>query len=282
MTLEIPAPTPIHPTTSPDPPQPLFHLGYTLPADKTQLSSLRSTRFVLICGSARRALVLASNFTSRPPSNICLTDRYSLYHPCPEVLVASHGIGVASLDVLLHELHTLLQGVGARDWSLIRVGSCGGIGIEAGSVIVSEKVLNGGWEPQWRVWEGGESHVWPVVMDHGLRGELFKVGYERLGPGCVCGVTLCADTFYGGQGRGKGDAERWVAKCEQWGVVGVEMEGLALGAFAERVGVKAAMVLAVLVDRKTGEIPVGGEHVLKGYEDRAVAVVVRFVKAQLP
>jgi uridine phosphorylase len=62
-------------------------------------------------------------------------------------LAVSHGIGVSSLSVLLHEIIKLMYHAKCKDPTFIRIGTSGGIGIEGGSVeggtvIISEGAVD--------------------------------------------------------------------------------------------------------------------------------------------
>ena len=63
------------------------------------------------------------------------------------VLSVSHGMGVPSLSILMHEVIKLLWHAGVYDATFFRIGTCGGIGLDAGSVVVSTKVLDGRLQP---------------------------------------------------------------------------------------------------------------------------------------
>ena len=67
--------------------------------------------------------------------------RYVIYLVGP-VLVCSHGMGGPSISILLHEVAKLLRYAEA-DAIWIRIGTCGGIGYPAGTMIVSSQSLNG-------------------------------------------------------------------------------------------------------------------------------------------
>lgn len=67
--------------------------------------------------------------------------RYVLYLVGP-VLVCSHGMGGPSISILLHEIAKLLKYAKA-DACWIRMGTCGGIDVVPGTVIVTSQTLNG-------------------------------------------------------------------------------------------------------------------------------------------
>lgn len=266
----------------------LFHLGYPLPSDFLR-SSLCSVRYVLLCGSISRATAIASHFRGGPHTNLCRTDRYTLLQPHAEVLVAAHGIGAGSIDVLLHELHIAIRSATAGAYALIRIGSCGGVGVAAGTVVVTRQAVNGLFERGLRLAVLGKQRVFAAEMDEALGEELAAKGRALLGKRCVRGDTMSAETFYVAQARRDGafadfsGAERaaFLEECRSRGVVNVEMECVALAAFAKRVGVRAATVCAVLVNRMQEETPSETEEMLAMFQHRAVRVAVEYVREKV-
>lgn len=51
-------------------------------------------------------------------------------------------MGIPSLTILLHEMIKLMYHAKVRDPIFIRVGTCGGIGIEPGTVVVTEEAVD--------------------------------------------------------------------------------------------------------------------------------------------
>lgn len=59
------------------------------------------------------------------------------------VLSVSHGMGVPSLGILLHEIIKLMYHAKCKDPVFIRIGTCGGIGVDGGTVIISDDAIDG-------------------------------------------------------------------------------------------------------------------------------------------
>ena len=59
------------------------------------------------------------------------------------VLSVSHGMGVPSLSILLHELIKLMWHAGVEDPIFFRIGTCGGVGLTGGTVVVTEEAVDG-------------------------------------------------------------------------------------------------------------------------------------------
>ena len=59
------------------------------------------------------------------------------------VLSVSHGMGVPSLSILLHELIKLMWHAGVEDPIFFRIGTCGGVGLTGGTVVITEEAVDG-------------------------------------------------------------------------------------------------------------------------------------------
>lgn len=59
------------------------------------------------------------------------------------VLSISHGMGVPSLSILLHEIIKLMYHAKCKDPVFIRIGTCGGVGVDGGTVIISDDAVDG-------------------------------------------------------------------------------------------------------------------------------------------
>lgn len=67
------------------------------------------------------------------------------------VLCVNHGIGMPSASIMLHEVAKLLHYARARDVSFVRMGTSGGVGVPAGSIVVTTEALNGLLEPKYTI-----------------------------------------------------------------------------------------------------------------------------------
>lgn len=261
----------------------LFHLRLSSP------KNLADVKYVLLCGTRSRAHAIAAQFTVNP---IDLTDgdRYTLLCPHPAALVASHGIGVGSVDTLLHEVHKLLTSFEVTHYTLLRVGTCGGIGLSPGRLIVTRNAVNGLFEPAQRMCVLGHMRKFEGHLDATLREQLLSTAGRLFGNDvAVEGDTMCAETFYVAQCRADGafaegtDKERrdFLQTCLKRGVRNIEMESLPIAAFAKRARIPAAVVSVALVDRLVHNSPTEDEYVLRKHQDRAVRLVTHFVKEQI-
>jgi len=60
---------------------------------------------------------------------------------------SQHGMGIPSVSILLHEIIKLMYHARVKDPVFFRIGTCGGIGIEGGNVIITEEALNADLKP---------------------------------------------------------------------------------------------------------------------------------------
>ncbi|KAL1481906.1 hypothetical protein MTO96_015222 [Rhipicephalus appendiculatus] len=178
------------------------------------------------------------------------------------VLSVSHGMGSPSLSIVMHELLKLLHySHCTSDVVMLRLGTCGGIGVPPGSVVVSTAVMNGLLQEELEVFILGERVRRPCVLDGDLVRELVDVG-NRFLPAVhiVRGKTLSTDDFYEGQARLDGafctyteKAKRqFMEKLRSMGVRNIEMEASQFAAMCHFAGLKGGVVCVTLLDRLEG------------------------------
>lgn len=277
----------------------LYHLGLDSSMD---LSFLKDVRVVCMSGSVDRVLNFAQDVEkalggidvvkprSQPLEPIGKTERYALYKVGP-VLCASHGIGCPSILLLLHEVSKLLHYAGVRNADLvfIRIGTCGGIGSEPGTVIVSTSAVMGTLEPVYESIELGERRRYGTELDSELSRKLLEAGKDA-GIPVVFGQTMGANDFYDGQGRLDGALRTWyteedklkfLQKAYNQGVRNIEMEGPAFGAFCTRSGIRGALVCCALVNRLKGDQVTSTKEDLANFSISAQNVVMQYLKQEL-
>jgi len=214
------------------------------------------------------------------------TKRYSLFLVGSHTLVASHGMGCPSISILLHEVANLLRAgdVALSKTQWVRMGTCGGIGSEAGSLVLSTKAVDAALRPYQTITILGKEVRRPAPFDEGLRQELKDV-CESLELAVVEGCTYCADGFYEEQARCDGaicthtDKEKlaWLETCSEAGVRNIEMESLQFGSFTHSVGAKAAVLSVCFLDRLKGDTVSITKDQLKEYETMPCRVVIQHI-----
>ncbi|XP_070494165.1 uridine phosphorylase 1 isoform X1 [Chironomus tepperi] len=215
--------------------------------------------------------------------------RYSMYKVGP-VLSISHGMGVPSLGILLHEIIKLMYHAKCKDPVFIRIGTCGGIGIEGGTVIVSNEGVDGQLRSVHEMTILGKQVYRPAKLDQKLVREFMSLvdptqdAYET-----VCGKTMCTNDFYEGQGRLDGafcdfsekDKMDYLEKCRDFGVVNIEMESTIFSALTHHAGIKAAIVCVALLNRLNGDQVCAPKEVMLEWQKRPQILVSRFIKKRL-
>lgn len=143
----------------------LYHLGLT----KENSETFKEIKYVCIGGTNDRMTNFANRVGEKlceKVSNIGIHKRYVLYQVGP-VLVCSHGMGGPSISILLNEIAKLLKYAGAEAlW--IRLGTCGGIGVNPGTLCISSSSVNGALEPFHETIVLGKKVQRPAVFDEGI------------------------------------------------------------------------------------------------------------------
>ena len=126
--------------------------------------------------------------------------RYGMWKVGP-VLCVNHGMGQPSCSILVHEVSKLLghAGLAPKEITIIRVGTSGGLGLKAGTVVVSDQVYNSLLEPTYNIAVCGKLEKRTTKLDDALARELIATAPEDVD--VVQGHTMAADTFYESQGR---------------------------------------------------------------------------------
>lgn len=271
----------------------LFHLGIDLDDEET-VSKFTNVKFVCVGGTASRMKSLASTLASslynidvgtvgfEHSFENCRYSGYKLGH----FFCVNHGIGTPSLSVVLHEVVKLLQRAQCSDVTLVRLGTCGGIGLPSGTVVVSDGALTPGFQPVFRTSILGEPLHLPVVVDQSLVADICNCHQPEVDDfSVVRGKTYCADDFYQGQGRLDGaicgydevEQKAFFTKLRDLGVKNIEMESAGLLAFSHKCGIKAAVVCVTLVDRLQADLPDAKEEV----QSYPIQLVTKFIKSKL-
>ncbi|NXH41134.1 UPP2 phosphorylase, partial [Dicaeum eximium] len=173
------------------------------------------------------------------------SDRYAMYRAGP-VLAISHGMGIPSISIMLHELIKLLHHAKCRDVTIIRMGTSGGLGIEAGSVVITDTAMDSSFQPRFEQVVLGDVVVRSTELDKGLAEELLACSRDVPGFPTLMGHTMCTYDFYEGQGRLDGalcsfSSEKkleYLRRAYEAGVRNIEMESTAFAALCGLCGLK--------------------------------------------
>ncbi|XP_029423728.1 uridine phosphorylase 1 isoform X2 [Nannospalax galili] len=221
--------------------------------------------------------------------NICAgTDRYAMYKVGP-VLSVSHGMGIPSIAIMLHELIKLLYHARCSNVTIIRIGTSGGIGLEPGSVVITQQAVDACFKPEFEQIVLGKRVVRSTNLDEQLVQELMQCSTNLNEFTTVVGNTMCTLDFYEGQGRLDGalccytekDKQAYLHAAHAAGIRNIEMESSVFAAMCGACGLRAAVVCVTLLDRLQGDQINSPHEVLAEYQQRPQRLVGHFIKKSL-
>ncbi|XP_048165723.1 uridine phosphorylase 2 isoform X1 [Corvus hawaiiensis] len=222
-------------------------------------------------------------------ADICAgSDRYAMYRAGP-VLSISHGMGIPSISIMLHELIKLLHHAKCRDVTIIRIGTSGGLGIKAGSVVITDTAVDSSFQPRFEQVVLGDVVVRSTELDKDLAEELLACSREIPDFPTLIGHTMCTYDFYEGQGRLDGalcsfSSEKkleYLRRAYDAGVRNIEMESTAFAALCGLCGLKAAVVCVTLLDRLEGDQIRASHEVLWEYQQRPQRLIAALIRKRL-
>jgi len=204
------------------------------------------------------------------------------------VLSISHGMGMPSLSIFLHEVTKLLEYAGCTDVKFIRIGTSGGVGVEGGTVVITEDAINEKLQPEHTKVMLGKDYTFPTQLDRQLAQDILAA---RGNVKAVMGNTMGTHDFYEGQGRSDGALKPPYTREERMeflhkahdeaGVRNIEMESTEFAAFFHRAGIPAAIVCTALLNRLDGDQVKATPAELAQYSDNAQTVVINYIRKQL-
>ncbi|NXY34470.1 UPP2 phosphorylase, partial [Pomatorhinus ruficollis] len=164
----------------------------------------------------------------------------------PKLLWGGHGMGIPSISIMLHELIKLLHHAKCRDVTIIRIGTSGGLGIEAGSVVITDTAVDSSFQPRFEQVVLGDVVVRSTELDKDLAEELLACSRDIPDFPTLIGHTMCTYDFYEGQGRLDGalcsfSSEKkleYLRRAYDAGVRNIEMESTAFAALCGLCGLK--------------------------------------------
>ncbi|KAM9488709.1 uridine phosphorylase 1 isoform 2-T2 [Clarias gariepinus] len=221
--------------------------------------------------------------------NICEgTDRYAMYKVGP-VLSVSHGMGIPSISIMLHELIKLLHHARCTDVTIMRIGTSGGIGLQPGTVVVTRQSVDSLFLPRFEQLVLGKTVVRNTELDVELAEELLQCGKELAEFQTVSGNTMCTLDFYEGQARLDGafcsyteeEKQNYLSEAYAAGVRNIEMESSVFAAMCKLSNIRAAVVCVTLLDRQKGDQLTSSHDILHSYQQRPQTLVGYYIKKKL-
>ncbi|XP_065218420.1 uridine phosphorylase 1-like [Planococcus citri] len=255
-------------------------------------------KFVCMGGTPKRmekfAYYIMDEIGFKLPTGTCLQDisrfsyRYAMFKVGP-VLSISHGMGVPSVSILLHEIIKLMYHAKVKDPIFFRIGTCGGIGVEPGSVVISEEAVDELLKPFYEVAVLGKIVKRPALLNKRLIRELKALATPEDPYAIVTGKTMCSNDFYEGQARMDGafcdfseiEKLEYLERLQKNSVVNIEMECLALAALTYHAGIKCAIVCVAYLDRLKHDQIHHPKEVLEEWQQRPQVLVARYIKRYL-
>ncbi|XP_013099497.1 uridine phosphorylase 1 [Stomoxys calcitrans] len=215
-------------------------------------------------------------------------NRYAVYKVGP-VLCCSHGVGMSTMSVLLHELLKLVRYAKCQDPVFIRLGTSGGVGVTPGTVVISKDGYNGYLRNEHEVAILGKRVVRPANFDEKLANDLLRHAKSHCGYDVIMGNTMAAECFYEGQGRLDGascdyseaDKMAFLQQLYEKGVRNIEMEATMFSSLTKHVGVRAADVCVTLLNRLHGDQVNLTKEQKEDFEQRPFSVVGEYIKSSL-
>uniref|UniRef100_A0A8C4YML4 Uridine phosphorylase n=1 Tax=Gopherus evgoodei TaxID=1825980 RepID=A0A8C4YML4_9SAUR len=216
--------------------------------------------------------------------DICAgTDRYSMYKAGP-VLSITHGMGVPSISIMLHELIKLLHHAKCRDVTIIRIGTPGGI--DPGTVVITDIAVDSFFKAQFQQVILDNIVIRSTELDKDLVEELLNCSKEIHDFPTLTGHTMCTYDFYEGQGRLDGalcsfsneKKLEYLKRAYDAGVRNIEMESTVFAAICRLCGLKAAVVCVALLNRLEGDQIKAPHEVLVEYQRRPQHLISIFIK----
>uniref|UniRef100_F7FUC7 Uridine phosphorylase n=3 Tax=Callithrix jacchus TaxID=9483 RepID=F7FUC7_CALJA len=274
----------------------LYHFNLT--TSRHNFSAMfGDVKFVCVGGSPSRMKAfiryvgteLGLDSPGRDYPNICAgTDRYAMYKVGP-VLSVSHGMGIPSISIMLHELIKLLYHARCSNVTVIRIGTSGGIGLEPGSVVITEQAVDTCFKAEFEQIVLGKRVVRKTDLNKQLVQELFVCSTELSEFPTVVGNTMCTLDFYEGQGRLDGalcsytekDKQTYLQAAYTAGVRNIEMESSVFAAMCNACGLQAAVVCVTLLNRLEGDQITSPSNVLAEFQQRPQRLVSYFIKKKL-
>lgn len=255
-------------------------------------------KFICMGGTPKRmekfAYYIMEEIGYKLPTGTTLQDisrfsyRYSMFKVGP-VLSISHGMGVPSVSILLHEVIKLMYHAKVKDPIFFRIGTCGGIGIEPGSIVITQEAVDELMKPFYEVAILGKIVKRPALLNKKLIRELKALASAEDPYSIISGKTMCTNDFYEGQARMDGafcefseiEKLEYLERLQKNGVVNIEMESAAFAALTYHAGIKSAIVCVTYLDRLKHDQILHPKEVLEEWQQRPQILVARFIKRYL-
>lgn len=198
-------------------------------------------------------------------------------------------MGMASMSILLHEMIKLVTYAKCKDPVFIRLGTSGGVGVQPGTVVVTDKAFNELLENHHEFCILGKRVPRPAVFDETLISNLMNCKDDNDCFEIVKGGTMGTNDFYEGQGRLDGavcdfnieDKMEFLYRLKKKGILNIEMEAPMFAALTKYAGIRAADICVALINRLDGDQVSISKEEKESFEIRPFIIVGRYIKKLL-
>lgn len=182
------------------------------------------------------------------------------------ILSVSHGIGMPSLKIIINEVCKALRYAGSLSkCHFFRSGTCGGIGVEPGKLVLTRLAVDQDMNPFYVQKTMCEEQHYPSSCVEEMLQEILDVAKTHH-MDCVTGTTMTANGFYEDQARCDGffctfdraQQKEFLTACKNRGITNFDMEAQLFQAFTNRVGIPGQVICTVIVNRMI--VGVGHDH----------------------
>ncbi|XP_026753462.1 uridine phosphorylase 1-like [Galleria mellonella] len=270
----------------------LYHLAFTNKSIDLE-AKFGDVKFVCTGGTKERlkefALYMAQRLGIKIEGDLRdwaeKSKRFAMYKVGP-ILAFNHGIGIPSMTIALQEVIKMLFYAKAKNPIFFRIGTCGGLGVEAGSVVISKWGLNGYLNKSYDLPVLGKTYSMPSFLDRRVAQELYLVAKESKNDfQTYLGGTMGSEDFYRGQARLDGpfcnhtkeEKMTFLKELASRGVKNIEMEATAFAALMTEAGIRGAIVCVPFLNRLHGDQVTSTKEQLTQWENNPMKVVGDYI-----
>ncbi len=273
-----------------------YHFGTS--SSDPMLKPLREVRAVIMAGSGERINEFARTWSDLNGGSEIIAfpkeDRFVTRYTAG-VLFASHGMGMPSASIAVQEMMRMVYFLKSGNLDAIdevfwaRVGTSGGVGHRAGTVVVSTEGVMPDLKP-YRLMQGARGTYWFDGTFPAATREAILRANEGTGIPVVTGRTIATHEFFLEQFRLDGairletaeSKQEFLEWCHENDVANIEMEGAMLAAYLNWWGFASfAMICTVLLDRLEGDQVTSSPQQLHQFSADSGTVLFNYLSALL-
>jgi uridine phosphorylase/homotetrameric cytidine deaminase len=275
-----------------------FYYHFGLSSNDPLLEQMRGVRAIITAGSGMRIREFTEHWSTLNGDAEILAfpkdDRFIARYTAG-ILFASHGMGMPSASIALQELMRILYFLKSGNlvemdkvfWA--RVGTSGGVGLPAGTVVVSTEGLMADLKP-YRLLKGVNGEYWFDGNFPAKTCQEIIMANADSGLNIVSGKTVAGNDFFLEQFRLDGAISfetpetrmAWLQLLFDKGVRNIEMEGAMFAGYLNHWGFsRFAMICATLLNRFEGDQVTSTPKQLHRFSQKAGAALFNYLKTFL-